>query len=92
MSEASAQLVLEFATEAQAEHVERALRTDDDPFARTRRDGRRVHLDFGAPSPASLRRAIDDALACAAVAEDIVGGLQKQEDRTPHGPPDSQLR
>lgn len=65
-------LRLRFADEDQARRVEASLRADDDAFAATKRIGADVVLELSAPSLRSLLRALDDALACASVAEDVI--------------------
>lgn len=72
MTDATATVVLRHPDEASARTVHDALRPDDDAFCRTRLEGADVVAELRADSPRSLLRAVDDLLACAAVAEDVI--------------------
>lgn len=72
MADASGTITIEYASEADAERAFAAVHPDDDAFATTRRDGKRVIVDVHGTNARSLLRSADDFLACASVAEDVM--------------------
>ena len=70
----SVRCVLEwdYADEARARAVQRALAPDDAGFVRSRTEGPRLIAEIEASSPMSLLHTVEDYLACVAVAEKAV--------------------
>ncbi len=60
---------LEYGSREMAELVFNSTRPDDDDFVKTELDGNRVVVTIRAETIQSLRRAIDDFLSCAGLAE-----------------------
>lgn len=72
MPDARAEVEIEYATEAHAARALGAVHADDDAFVRTQRRQRFLRAEFTAPDARSLLRAVDDFLACVAIAEDVM--------------------
>lgn len=72
MPEATGRITIEYANDEQATHALGAVHPDDDMFATTRREGRRVIVELRGKDAKSLLRAADDFLACVSVAEDVM--------------------
>lgn len=49
-----------------------AVHADDDAFCRTRLEGTTLHAELTGDGPRSLLRGVDDLLAAAALAEDVI--------------------
>lgn len=60
---------MDFPDEARARAVHEALRPDDAPFVRSRREGTRVIAEAEARTPMSLLHTLEDYLACVGVAQ-----------------------
>jgi hypothetical protein len=61
-----------FADASTAARVHGAVHADDDAFCSTRLNGSTLEATLRGDSPRSLLRSIDDLLACASVAEDVI--------------------
>ena len=72
MPDATGEIRIRYATEADAEHAFGAVHPDDDAFAVTRREGDLVVVELRGKDSKSLLRAADDFLACLSVAEDVM--------------------
>ncbi len=60
---------LNYESEEEAERVFRSTNPDDDRFVTTEIDGKKVIAIFEAETIETMRRAVDDFLACVSVAE-----------------------
>jgi hypothetical protein len=65
-------LRIPFATVGDAQRAASALRVDDDAFVVTRVEGDVLLVEARAKNVRSLLRALDDAIATAAVSEDLL--------------------
>jgi hypothetical protein len=68
----SATLRFSFSDAAQARALYDAVHADDDAFCTTSLEGAAVEATLRGDSPRSLLRSVDDLLACASVAEDVI--------------------
>lgn len=62
-------LLLRFTDSREASRVFEALKVDDDGFVNTRLEDDTIRADFLRSNPLSIKRAVDDYLACAVAAE-----------------------
>lgn len=67
-----ATVTLSYPTAEAARIVFEALHADDDAFCTTRLEGSRIEAELRGDGPRSLLRGVDDLLAAAALAEDVI--------------------
>jgi len=67
------ELHLEFDSIESAENVHRSVELDNQGYIVTRVDGKLIHAEIEADSLNSLLHTLDDFLACAGVADRVVG-------------------
>ena len=65
-------LTLEFESPAQAKKVHRSIQADDQGFVKSTVKGKKLEAIVESTSVASLLHTLDDYLACASVAAEIV--------------------
>ena len=68
----SCTIQLEFPSPDIAEKIHRSVELDNEDYIDSRVDGRFIHAELHAESLMSLLHTLDDFLACAAVANNIV--------------------
>jgi len=67
------ELHLEFDSTESAEKVHRSVELDNQGYIATRVDGKLIHAEIEADSLNSLLHTLDDFLACASIADKMVG-------------------
>ena len=70
---------LSFPSPAKARAVAASLSADDDEYSKTTVEGTVLRAEITAPNAMSLRRAVNDYLACLRTAVDVVGDTQGEE-------------
>jgi hypothetical protein len=65
---------LEYETEEQARNVSSSISLDNDKYARTEIEGRRLIITSSAPSAPSMLHTLEDLMACLKVADQVVKG------------------
>lgn len=64
---------IDYPDEERAQNVARSISLDNDRYAETRLDGKRLMLKAQASSPASMLHTLEDLLSCLRVADAIMG-------------------